>query len=390
VPNTILKRWNGSTFEELYPKTTVTQISASGTPSSSTFLRGDGQWQIPATQSHTHGNIQNNGIITASPVTIESGDTLLIANNNNSQLIERGVAFGTATTTFLRNDGTWATPAGGGDVVGPASATSGSVATFNGTTGKVIQNGGVLLSNLVSGPASSVNARIATFNGTTGKLIQDSGTLISGLATSTHVHGNITNAGAIGSTAHRLPITGTSGVLTTLASSGLTQQVLLSNGGLSAPAFGYLGNSLSADAITSTANTWTTAFEMSLPEGRWQINFNGAWSRTNTSTANTFGFSAVFNQASFPTIVGSGFYGITNSTTSFTNYALNHSSATDGVASSGFTTTSSTTSVTNGRIQFSAYVISVGTNILRIRIRSSVTSACRLKLGSGFTAIRVG
>ena len=48
MPNTILKRWNGSAFEELYPKTTVTQISASGTPSASTFLRGDGQWATPA------------------------------------------------------------------------------------------------------------------------------------------------------------------------------------------------------------------------------------------------------------------------------------------------------------------------------------------------------
>jgi hypothetical protein len=44
MPDTILKRWNGSSFEELYPKTTVGQISASGTASSSTFLRGDGQW----------------------------------------------------------------------------------------------------------------------------------------------------------------------------------------------------------------------------------------------------------------------------------------------------------------------------------------------------------
>jgi hypothetical protein len=54
MPDTILKRWNGTAFEEIYPKTTVGQISASGTPGSTTFLRGDGQWQIPATQPHTH------------------------------------------------------------------------------------------------------------------------------------------------------------------------------------------------------------------------------------------------------------------------------------------------------------------------------------------------
>ena len=53
MPNTILKRWNGSSFEELYPKTTVGQISASGTASISTFLRGDGQWATPAGSSYT-------------------------------------------------------------------------------------------------------------------------------------------------------------------------------------------------------------------------------------------------------------------------------------------------------------------------------------------------
>ena len=54
MPDTILKRWNGTTFEELYPKTTVGQISASGTASSSTFLRGDGQWANPDVFSYAH------------------------------------------------------------------------------------------------------------------------------------------------------------------------------------------------------------------------------------------------------------------------------------------------------------------------------------------------
>lgn len=49
----ILKKWGGSSFEELYPKTTHTQIITTGTPSSSTFLRGDGSWAVPS-YSHTH------------------------------------------------------------------------------------------------------------------------------------------------------------------------------------------------------------------------------------------------------------------------------------------------------------------------------------------------
>jgi hypothetical protein len=42
----IIKKWNGTGWEEHYPKTTVGQIVASGTPSSTTFLRGDGTWSF--------------------------------------------------------------------------------------------------------------------------------------------------------------------------------------------------------------------------------------------------------------------------------------------------------------------------------------------------------
>lgn len=52
-------------------------------------------------------------------------------------------------TTFLRGDGTWAVPPGGGsgsgDVVGPASATDNALARFDTTTGKLIQNSGAIL-----------------------------------------------------------------------------------------------------------------------------------------------------------------------------------------------------------------------------------------------------
>ncbi len=53
-------------------------------------------------------------------------------------------ASGGGTANFLRADGAWAAPAGGGggagDVVGPASATDNALARFDATTGKLLQN----------------------------------------------------------------------------------------------------------------------------------------------------------------------------------------------------------------------------------------------------------
>ena len=59
-------------------------------------------------------------------------------------------ASGGGTTNFLRADGTFAAPPGGGgsgDVAGPASATDNALARFDTTTGKLIQDGVVTLSD---------------------------------------------------------------------------------------------------------------------------------------------------------------------------------------------------------------------------------------------------
>lgn len=62
--------------------------------------------------SHTHGNITNAGDITTN-ATIASGDRLVINDESASKLTNSSITFGTSTTQFLANNGTWQTPVGG-------------------------------------------------------------------------------------------------------------------------------------------------------------------------------------------------------------------------------------------------------------------------------------
>ena len=63
-----------------------------------------------AASSHSHGSITNAGAIT-SDTTAASGDKLVISDSSDSSKLKRSsIAFGTNNNTFLRKDGTWATP----------------------------------------------------------------------------------------------------------------------------------------------------------------------------------------------------------------------------------------------------------------------------------------
>ena len=64
--------------------------------------------------NHTHGNLTTDGKIT-STATIASGDKLVIVDSDTtagSKITGSSITFGTSTTTFLTNKGTWATPPG--------------------------------------------------------------------------------------------------------------------------------------------------------------------------------------------------------------------------------------------------------------------------------------
>ena len=67
--------------------------------------------------------------------------------NGNGVVADPG---GSPSGQFLKDDGTFDTP-GGGDVTGPGSAVADNVATFSGTTGKIIKDSGLALSGSNTG-----------------------------------------------------------------------------------------------------------------------------------------------------------------------------------------------------------------------------------------------
>ena len=69
-------------------------------------------------------------------------------------------------------------------VSGPASATSGAFVIFNGTGGKILADSGILPSVLVSGPATSTSGHLVIFNGSGGIVIADSGIAVGSVLTS--------------------------------------------------------------------------------------------------------------------------------------------------------------------------------------------------------------
>ena len=113
------------------------KLTVNGTATDNIAVKGLGSAAYTAssayaTASHAHGNITSGGDITATAPTIASGDKLII-NDESESKITNGPSFGTSTTQYLANNGTWQTvptvPSAGSSASAVSSAASGGSAT---------------------------------------------------------------------------------------------------------------------------------------------------------------------------------------------------------------------------------------------------------------------
>lgn len=96
-----------------------------------------------------------------------------VAGNINLEVSGSGVDHGTLTGLSDDDHTQYMLDAG--------ASTAGNLPSFTNTDGRTMQDSGVAAASIVIGPASAIDDRIATFDGTTGKLIQDGGSKISDL-----------------------------------------------------------------------------------------------------------------------------------------------------------------------------------------------------------------
>jgi hypothetical protein len=140
----------------------LADVKISQLPSASTPLAGTEE--IPLVQSSTTKKITVSNLLTSAnlgtptAVNLANATNVPMAQASGVLAVNRG-GTGTATPSIVAGtnvtvSGTWPNQtinstggAGGGDVTGPASSTDNAVARFDSTTGKIIQNSGVVIND---------------------------------------------------------------------------------------------------------------------------------------------------------------------------------------------------------------------------------------------------
>jgi hypothetical protein len=203
-----------------------------------------------------------------------------------------------SASTFWRGDGVWSAPAGGGDVVGPASSTDNAFARFDSTTGKLLQNStGATLSD--TGAAVFTGALDVFGNSTAGSNIKlyedtDNGTNYVAFKAPDTIAADVTwTLPAADGTSAQVLSTNGSGTLSWATAGGASAATPTALGtvygitpaGTAAVALGYQA------ATTTTSATGVTAIGYQAGQNNTSNNVTAIGyqaGQSNTGTANTF------------------------------------------------------------------------------------------------------
>jgi hypothetical protein len=176
-------------------------VTESGATARTSLGLGSIATQDASNVSITGGSISGVSISLATPVTVpgtasDTGEIRLAEDTDNgtnyvglkapasisANLSWTLPAADGTSGQFLSTNGSgtlsWSSPAGGGDVTGPASSTDNAIARFDGTSGKAIQNSGVTIADdnatVISGSSSSDMLRITQTGAGNALLVEDS------------------------------------------------------------------------------------------------------------------------------------------------------------------------------------------------------------------------
>lgn len=111
-------------------------ITGSGTTSITTTI---------ANQAVTYARMQNVSANSFLANATGSSATVQEISTTRIPLFASSITGTPSSSTYLRGDGSWTAIAGGGDVFGPASSTLNALARFDGATGKIIKNSSILI-----------------------------------------------------------------------------------------------------------------------------------------------------------------------------------------------------------------------------------------------------